>query len=563
MDLKFGEWLPDLADNENPGSTEAKNVMPSVDGYEPLRELTPVTTALDSECLGAFSAFSNEGFVYNFAGSRTNIYELRGGNWSVRSNSGSFAYEATPGVLQLTGVAATSVIEVDGYLATPGTLRLVGAVATVDLPDVSYEATPGVLRLAPSPLNPEVEITSSGFFLVGNDGEFWEFAKWGDKVIAVGGHRVDPQVITLGDQQFSDLGGSPPKARHIAVVRNFVVMGDLVEGGVTYAQRLRWSGINDETTWTTSQVKQADYQDLRGNHGILQAIRGGEYGIIVMEHGIFIMEYIGPDAVFSIRETMPFVGTPAPHSVVRHGNVCFMLGQDGFVGLEHGRRTLDIGSNKIDRWFFDNVETDYIVRTVGAWDRVRGKVFWIFPVHGSNNGRPNHGLVFDLDSGRWSHFEDEVEWIFTALGQSLTLEELDSISSSLDLLPASLDSRLYTSNDLELMGFGEAHTSGAFDGTAMAATIDTTEAQVIPGRRAMVSRVRLEVDEPAAATVRSGTRASQADSVAWSGDFAAAGDGSYPMRRESRYHRFRASITGGFTKAQGVTIEEAAATGRR
>jgi len=394
-----------------------------------------------------------------------------------------------------------------------------------------------------------------------NNDEFWEFVKWGEKVIAVCGHNNVPRVITFGDPVFADLSGSPPNARHIAVVRNFVVMGNNNESGTVHNQRIRWSGINDETNWATDRVKQSDYQDLLGSHGQVQAIRGGEYGTIIMENAVWVMEYIGSPQIFRFDETLSGIGTPSPNSVVKRGDSCFMLSQNGFVAIDSGRTLIEIGANKINKWIYDNVDSLFIPRVVGAWDQRSRLIMWVFP-SASNNGLPNQGVIFDLETGRWSHFEDEVEWIFPALGQSLTLEELDSISGSLDALPASLDSRQWIANDLAMFAFDDTHASGAFDGTAMAATIDTTESKLSDGR-SLVSRVRLEVDAPGTATVTPGARASQSDSNTFGSAISQGSDGSYPVRSESRYHRFRADITGGFTRAQGVTVEEVSRTGNR
>jgi hypothetical protein len=44
--IPFGEWLPDLADQGNPGSTEAKNVAPSIDGYRQLPSVNVATNAV-------------------------------------------------------------------------------------------------------------------------------------------------------------------------------------------------------------------------------------------------------------------------------------------------------------------------------------------------------------------------------------------------------------------------------------------------------------------------------------------------------------------------------------
>lgn len=487
MAIPFAEWLPDFADRDNPGATEAKNVVPTVDGYDELKQLSTSSTALDSACIGGFSAIARDGSIHNFAGSTTGLFRLISDTWTT----------------------------------------VVG-----------------------------------GFDLTPSDGEFWEFAKFNEEVIAVGGTAVTAQVITLGGAAFIDLPGTPPLAKHITVVRNFVVMANMSDGGTIYPSRVRWCGINDTSIWTTNKAKQADYQPLPGDYGQIQSIKGGETGIIIMEHSVWQMHYVGPPQVFTFDETLPGIGTPAPNSVIQVGQTIYMLSQDGFIGVDRGHTVIEIGRGKINKWFYDTIDTSVINRVVGSWDK-RGRLLkWIFPASGNTGGRPNHCLIFDLVTGRWSHCEGEVEWILQGFGTSLTLEDLNAFGT-IDTLPASLDSSQWISGGILITAFDEDHKSGGFDGSALAATIETAEKQLIENKRAIVERVRLEVDTPSSATIQSGTRDSQSDSISWGDAKSQYANGSYPMREESRYHRFRVNITGGFTRAQGITIEEAFDTGRR
>jgi len=103
MRLNFGEWLPDLADQGNPGAIEAKNVIPSADGYRPLLSLTTTTDALDSVCIGGISARASNGTIYNYAGSTNSLWELRSGVWTARLNH---YYESQVSALALAGIAA-------------------------------------------------------------------------------------------------------------------------------------------------------------------------------------------------------------------------------------------------------------------------------------------------------------------------------------------------------------------------------------------------------------------------------------------------------------------------
>jgi hypothetical protein len=89
--------------------------------------------------------------------------------------------------------------------------------------------------------------------------ERWEFAQYGQRVLAVEiGAPV--QYYDLGASSlFGDLAGSPPQARHVAVVRDFVVLGNTTNS----PNEVAWSGLNDSEGWTAG-VNQSDSQILQG-----------------------------------------------------------------------------------------------------------------------------------------------------------------------------------------------------------------------------------------------------------------------------------------------------------
>lgn len=78
--LPFGEWLPDLGENENPGLVEAKNVIPEPGGYRPALSIGEVATS------------ANLGGVFVF----TNGQEFRtsNGSWTMlTANADTFAVQ--------------------------------------------------------------------------------------------------------------------------------------------------------------------------------------------------------------------------------------------------------------------------------------------------------------------------------------------------------------------------------------------------------------------------------------------------------------------------------------
>lgn len=80
--IQFGEWLPDQADHENPGTLEAKNCIAEISGYRSFPNITAFSNALTGACLGTFWSRDNSGTTYNFAGDATKLYRLSGATWN-------------------------------------------------------------------------------------------------------------------------------------------------------------------------------------------------------------------------------------------------------------------------------------------------------------------------------------------------------------------------------------------------------------------------------------------------------------------------------------------------
>jgi hypothetical protein len=179
-------------------------------------------------------------------------------------------------------------------------------------------------RLADTTWTNATRATSGNYSVAEED--FWEFAQWGERVLATN-FVNDIQAITAGASNFATLAGTPPKARHMAVVRDFLVLGNVTDysTGASVANRVHWSGFNNIETYEPAAATQADYQDLQGSGGHVQKVVGGEYGIIFQERSIWRMTYVGSPLVFQFDEVERGRGTPVPGSVVNYGSTIFYL----------------------------------------------------------------------------------------------------------------------------------------------------------------------------------------------------------------------------------------------
>ena len=89
MQVPFGEWLPDQPEHGKKGANIATNVYHAANTYKRFPSLVSYsgasTVTTDSKGAGSFRDNSNT--VYNFVGTRTNLYQLASGTFTSRKAS--------------------------------------------------------------------------------------------------------------------------------------------------------------------------------------------------------------------------------------------------------------------------------------------------------------------------------------------------------------------------------------------------------------------------------------------------------------------------------------------
>lgn len=88
--VAYGKWLPDLPELDNPGLTEALNVLPISGSYRPFRPLATQSGALASRPYGAVSVRDSTGNSFLYAGTATDLYQRAAGSWTDRSTAVSY-----------------------------------------------------------------------------------------------------------------------------------------------------------------------------------------------------------------------------------------------------------------------------------------------------------------------------------------------------------------------------------------------------------------------------------------------------------------------------------------
>jgi len=482
--IKFGEFLPDQSDFNNPGTTVATNVIPAATGYTSIQGLAPISGAADEKIVSMFAAKNDEGTFALYAADRTKIYRL--------------------------------------------------------------DATDSSL----------VNESKSGNYSTGANDK-WRFVQFGENVIATNfADPIQTKAAAAGGL-FADLSADAPKAKYIAVVRDFVFTGytnDSTDGNRPW--RVRWSGINDHTTWAIDPVTQADFQDI-SDLGYVTGVVGGEYATILLEKGIVRAEYIGSPLIFQFDKVETNRGCKVPNSVCNVGHNVFYLSDDGFYMFD-GQSSNPIGAEKINRFFLDDFNSGFSQNMSASVDPLNQTVVWSYPSRESINGTPDKLLIYSYTLNRWSTAEVVADSISPLYNSGYTLENLDNISSSIDSLPASLDSVFYRGGEFFFAASKDKKVQ-AFTGDTLSATIETAEFEAKAGFNSVIRNIIPYVtvlqNQSAEVTAQIASRSKQIDQSSFGGASSLNADNYIPVRSGGRYHKVRLNISGGWKKAQGIDVD--------
>lgn len=440
--IPFGPWHPDKAAPGAPVVVEAVNVTPAVNGFRPLPALAAVTDALGGTCLGGATVYDDDGDVFVFAGDETDLYKL----------SASSTWE---NVTRITSEAL------------------------LDDSAVQLEDDSGNL----------LTVESKNNYATGS-GERWQFASSGALVIAVN-IGDDPQKFLLNSStKFQALGGTPPQARYIAVVRDFIVLGGL-DGD---ERTVHWSGLANPEHWTPG-TQSCDTQTFQ-NGGPVRGLIGGEVGYVFQASAIKRMTYApGSATIFDIDEVEDQAGLQAPYSLVRVRRQAFYRSADGFFKFSLGGAGSEpIGVGKWAKWFDDDLKAGTEQLIIGGVSPSQRFVIWAYNSKDNPNSDLNRSLIYDWALDEAAIVDVPIQAVMSTLTTGVTLDDMDAFGT-IDTLPFSLDSPVWRGGAALLGVFGSDSKLSYFAGPNMAAQIVTADGY--GGQRVLVKGTRPMLDTTA------------------------------------------------------------------
>jgi hypothetical protein len=273
---------------------------------------------------------------------------------------------------------------------------------------------------------------------------------------------------------------------------------------------------------------------------------GGEFGLVLTERSIVRMSYIGSPFFFQFDNIARNIGCLTSNSIAQYGANTFFLSDDGFYMCD-GQAVKAIGTEKIDRFFFDDIELAKLDKMSAAIDPVKNLVIWNY----INQSNLSKQLIYNWQLNKWSYADLDVDYINSVYTPSSTLEGLD-IFGSLDSLPASLDSRTWVGGALLFAGVRDAKVV-TFTGDRKAASLITGDIG-LQGAQSVATLAKPLIDNGSAA-VGIASRINLNNTLTFSSNVAADAEGRVGLRSAGRYHRVRVAPSGNWTSALAVDVD--------
>jgi len=385
-------------------------------------------------------------------------------------------------------------------------------------------------------------VSKSGNYTTPTDQRF-RFTQFGNVIVAANGFDKLQGFNLNSSSLFANLAADAPEARYVTVVRDFVVSGYQS----SYPNRVQWSALGDESSWTASATTQADFQDIPDG-GSVVGVTGGEYGLILMDRSIHRMVYVGSPLVFQFDNISRNLGCYEANTVIQYGGTTFFLGDDGFYACD-GQNVVPIGNEKVNRFFFDNVDEGTLYLMSAAVDPTKKLIIWAYA--SVSSATVDSLLIYNYQTQRWTSGTTTADRIASTSTPAVTLEGLD-VYGNVDTITTSFDSRLWLGGKLQLAGVDGAKIV-TFTGANATAYIETGDIET-PGTTSSITLVKPTV-ENGSGSVALLSRRLLTESTVFGTQTAADAENRVSVRGVGRYHRLQLTPTGSWTSVVGIDVE--------
>ncbi|MDM2738385.1 hypothetical protein OGY35_23825 [Citrobacter sp. Ct235] len=241
----------------------------------------------------------------------------------------------------------------------------------------------------------------------------WFFTELSDILIAVNNTNT-PQMLKGNASNFEDLtkwgyelGAQHDwKANKMIGFKNFLIAWGMVEDGVEFKQRVRWSNIalpNEvPNSWDASdQSTSAGFNDLsemKGESQIIDMVPYNDFLIIYTTREAYLMTYTGGDSIFSFRKIFDNISLISPECAVATPKGHIVVTNDDII-LHNTQEITSLIENKIKLELFNVINQGNTKDVLMQYYPAKNEVWVLYP---STINQPlNRAVILSLDSLSW------------------------------------------------------------------------------------------------------------------------------------------------------------------
>lgn len=356
--IKFGEWLPDQPDLDNPGATEARNVIPVSGNYQPYPPMVNTGSAVTGTPLAA----------------------LRGRGFNTVATNGNLYVVTSSKIYLATGTLPGTFDDV-----TPGSWSATFASMAQYGENMFITGDPGVPQFAALSLagSPPAFATLTGTY--GNAP--------GSAIVGTVG-----QFVVLGNGTSSTLPGYGIQWSIIDSPTDWPTPGSAPAIAGQSGRQLMDAALG--TVWGIS--------------------RGDQWGLVLMDGGIVRMTYTSnPGTVFQFDTVYRGPGPSFPGWWIKVGSFVYFFSPAGFFSTD-GVNVTPIGRNKVDQYYLSNLDSANLRSINCGVDYKNRLIYWTLPKSG-DSGAPQESVVYNYEENRWTHVFDTVR-IYVRGEESVVLQ---------------------------------------------------------------------------------------------------------------------------------------------
>jgi len=541
--ITFGEWTPDQPGLAN-GLQKAENVFSKALGYGAINAAEDYSDAASENLNNVVAAKAVNGATLVFAGGDTKLFKLDTTDLSLDNVSKASKtisnVERVSNTVTITTSAAHGYSVGDSVIVTATNNTDVNGTVTI----LTITSTTFTYDKNGSNISSVADTGTVVFSYTTPTNQRWRFTQFGNVLIAAnGGNRLQGFNVNTSTT-FQDLAADAPASRYITVVRDFVVSGYV---GSDYPNRVQWSALGDESNWANSATTQADFQDIPDG-GSVVGITGGEFGLVFMDRSIHRMTYVGSPLVFQFDNISRNQGCYEQNSIIQYGGTSFFLSDDGFYACD-GQQIIPIGNEKVNRYFYSDVDEGSLNLMSAAVDPFRKLVIWAYASQSS--ATVDKLLIYNYQTNKWTSGTTDASRIASSSTPAYTLEGLD-VFGNLDTISSTFDSRIWLGGKMQFAGVRNAKII-TFSGENNTAIIETGDIEM-PGVTSAITMAKPIVDNGSGSVALLSRRLLSQQAI-FGSQTAADSENRVSIRGIGRYHRLQLTPTGQWTNTVGIDVE--------